>query len=318
MIISFFKSLKISVTVLGALTLLGLAAAPVPAQTAKPPAEKAVVDKQPRRQLILGNKLWTGDFDRMLARRMIRVLVPYSRTLYFNDKGQERGLVADTVRDFERYINKKHQTGKRPVTVYMIPTTRDRLLPDVAAGLGDIAAGNLTVTPERLELVDFVAPEDQKGISEIVVTGPKSAPVEKVEDLSGRRVHVRPSSSYYESLQGLNKRFKEEGRPEAILVLVPDTLEDEDMLEMVNAGLLDAIIVDSWKSRMWGQILPRIRPAREAKLRTGAHTGWAIRKESPKLRATLEDFYYYKYYVAYRLTLEAEEAARKAREQISK
>ncbi|MCU0578111.1 MAG: transglycosylase SLT domain-containing protein [Desulfobacterota bacterium] len=292
MITSLFQSLKISVTVLVALTLLGLTASPATGQTAKPPAEKAVVDKQPRRQLTIGNKPWTGDFDRMLARRMIRVLVPYSRTLYFNDKGQERGLVADTVRDFERYINRQHQTGKRPVTVYMIPTTRDRLLPDVAAGLGDIAAGNLTVTPERLELVDFVAPEDQKGISEIVVTGPKSAPVEKVGDLSGRRVHVRPSSSYYESLQALNKRFKEEGRPEAIPVPVPDTLEDEDMLEMLNAGLLEAIIVDSWKSRMWGQILPRIRPAREAKLRTAGHTGWAIRKESPQLRAALEDFYH--------------------------
>ncbi len=292
MINSLFKSLTVSVTVLLALTFPGLDVSPASAQTVKMPAEKPVIDKQPRRQLILGNKPWKGDFDRMIERRMIRVLVPYSRTLYFNDKGQERGITADTVRDFERYINKKHQTGKRPVTVYLIPTTRDRLLPDVAAGLGDIAAGNLTVTPERLELVDFVAPEDQKGISEIVVTGPKSAPVEKVEDLSGRRVHVRPSSSYYESLQELNKRLKEEGRPEAIPVPVPDTLEDEDMLEMLNAGLLDAIIVDSWKSRMWGQILPRIRPAREAKLRTGAHTGWAIRKESPKLRAALEDFYY--------------------------
>ena len=28
---------------------------------------------------------WKGDFDGMLERRMIRVLVPYSRTLYFND-----------------------------------------------------------------------------------------------------------------------------------------------------------------------------------------------------------------------------------------
>ena len=163
--IRLIKTKKFSYTSIICLILLGLTVPPAFAQTAKPPAEKAVVDKQPRRQLTIGNKPWQGDFDRMIARRMIWVLVPYSRTLYFNDKGQERGLVADTVRDFERYINKKHQTGKRPVTVYMIPTTRDRLLPDVAAGLGDIAAGNLTVTPERLELVDFVAPEDQKGIS---------------------------------------------------------------------------------------------------------------------------------------------------------
>ena len=122
MIIRFIKTVKIPLTVLIGLTLLGFTAPPAPAQTAKPPAEKAVVDKQPRRQLTIGNKPWQGDFDRMLARRMIRVLVPYSRTLYFNDKGQERGISADTVRDFERYINKKHQTGKRPVTIYMIPS----------------------------------------------------------------------------------------------------------------------------------------------------------------------------------------------------
>jgi membrane-bound lytic murein transglycosylase MltF len=289
--IRLIKTKKFSYIRIICLILLGLTVPPAFAQTAKPPAEKPVSDNKPRR-LVLGTKPWQGDFDRMIARRMIRVLVPYSRTLYFNDKGQERGITADTVRDFERYVNRKYQTGKRPITVYLIPTTRDRLLPDVAAGLGDIAAGNLTVTPERLELVDFVAPDDQKGISEIVVTGPKSPPVERAEDLSGRTVHVRPSSSYYESLQELNRRLKEEGRPEAKPVLVPDTLEDEDMLEMLNAGLLDAMIVDSWKARMWGQILPRIRPHREAKVRTGAHTGWAIRKESPKLRAVLEDFYY--------------------------
>jgi membrane-bound lytic murein transglycosylase MltF len=288
----WIKTMKLPLAFFLGLSLLVLPIPPSPAQTAKPPAEKVVVDKQARRQLTIGNKPWQGDFDRMVARRMIRVLVPYSRTLYFTDKGQERGITADTVRDFERYINQENQTGKRPITVYLIPTTRDRLLSDVVAGLGDIAAGNLTVTPERLELVDFVAPDDQKGISEIVVTGPKSPPVERAEDLSGRTVHVRPSSSYFESLQELNRRLKEEGRPEAKPVLVPDTLEDEDLLEMLNAGLLEAVIVDSWKTGMWGQILPQIRPHREAKLRTGAHTGWAIRKESPKLRAALENFFY--------------------------
>src|SRR5574337_1853791 len=52
---------------------------------------------------------WKGDFDGMLERRMIRVLVPYSRTLYFNDKGRERGVTADFVRDFERYVNEKYR-----------------------------------------------------------------------------------------------------------------------------------------------------------------------------------------------------------------
>ncbi|HBD34119.1 MAG TPA: lytic transglycosylase F, partial [Cupriavidus sp.] len=83
------------------ITWSGLAAAATPAIPA--PKEKRLT---PPRQLNLTNKPWTGDFDGMFKHRTIRVLVPYSRTLYFNDRGRERGVTADTVRDFERYINK--------------------------------------------------------------------------------------------------------------------------------------------------------------------------------------------------------------------
>jgi len=102
---------------------------------------------------------------------MIRVLVPYSRTLYYNDKGRERGLTAEAVRDFEQYVNRTLKTGKRPITVYLIPTTRDKLLPKLVDGLGDIAAGSLTVTDERLREVDFVVQTDRGPVTELVVTG---------------------------------------------------------------------------------------------------------------------------------------------------
>ena len=80
----------------------------------------------------------------MLERRAIRVIVPYSRTLYFNDKGRQRGITADFVRDFERYLNEKYakQLRNRPLTIVIIPGTRDRMFQDVANGRGDIAAGN--------------------------------------------------------------------------------------------------------------------------------------------------------------------------------
>src|SRR5258706_16367498 len=118
-----------------------------------PPAgaqEKAKPKATPR-QLSTEVKSWKGDFDAMLERRTLRVLVPYSRSLYYVDKGHERGLTADLVRDYERYLNKKYakQLGRRPLTVYIIPVTRDKLLPNIAAGLGDIAVGNITATDER-------------------------------------------------------------------------------------------------------------------------------------------------------------------------
>jgi hypothetical protein len=48
--------------------------------------EKAPAAAKPR-QLSLPAELWTGDFDQMLERRIIRVLAPYSRTLFYHDKG---------------------------------------------------------------------------------------------------------------------------------------------------------------------------------------------------------------------------------------
>src|SRR5262245_41738549 len=72
---------------------------------------------------------WSGDFDGMLERRTVRVLVPYSRTLYFNDRGAQRGVTADALKDLEVFLNKKHKLKNRPITVVAIPTTRDLLLP---------------------------------------------------------------------------------------------------------------------------------------------------------------------------------------------
>jgi membrane-bound lytic murein transglycosylase MltF len=242
------------------------------------------------RKLSLANKPFKGDFDAMVKRRMIRVLVPYSRTLYYNDKGRERGLTADLVRDFESYVNRTYKTGKRPLTVYMIPTTRDLLLTKLDEGLGDIAAGNLTVTPERQQLVDFVGAADRKPVSELVVTGAIAPRITSVDQLAGMTVDVRRSSSYYDSLVALNERFRSEGKPEVVLKIVPDALEDEDMMEMANAGLIDVLIVDDWKARIWKQVLPKLGVDEHVFVHDGGHLGWAIRKGSPQLAAAAGDF----------------------------
>jgi len=234
-------------------------------------------------------KPWTGDFDGMLERRAIRVLVPYSRSLYFNDRGRERGISADTVRGLENWLNKKFAKplGNRPLTVMVVPRTRDRLLQDVADGLGDIAVGNLTVTEARLRVVDFVSDPNLPGVNEVVVTGPRSPAIANADELAGKTVHVRRSSSYFESLDQLNARLASEGKPAVKLVLVPDALEDEDMLEMLDLGLLEAVVVDDWKGRMWAQVLPRIRVNEQAVLRSGDRIGWGIRKGSPGLSAEI-------------------------------
>lgn len=262
--------------------------------TTAPPAPSAK-SEQARRAPILhtDRSPWIGDFDGMFQRRVIRVAAPYSRSLYYSDKGRERGLAGQLVRDFERYVNAKYakKLGRRPLTVYLVPVTRDQLLPDVASGLADIAVGNLTVTEDRLSVADMVAPDVVPRIQEILVTGPTSPDIANIEALSGATVHVRRASSYYESLVALNERLRRGERASVNIVLVPDSLEDEDMMEMLNAGLLQAIVVDDWKARLWAPVLPKLKLRTDIVLRDGGRPGWAIRKESPLLTAELNDFF---------------------------
>ena len=268
-----------------------LAAADKPAAPAKAASGETAVEQG--RRFALTSKPWKGDFDGMLERRVIRFYVPYSRSLYFIDKGRERGIAADLVREFERWVNRKHAKalGKRPLTVVVVVATRDKLLADLTEGRADIAAGNIKVLDELLKFVDFVAPDEKAVSVEVLATGPASPAIASIDELSGKTVHVREVSSYFLSLTALNERFKKAGKPPARLVKVPDALEDEDMLEMLNAGLLEAMVVDDWKAKMWAQVLTKVKVREDIQLRPKTKMGWGIRKESPKLAAEVNEFY---------------------------
>ena len=273
---------------LAAAPLLVAALASVPAFAADTPAPAA-----DERRLSLAAKPWKGDFDGMFERRVIRIYVPYSRSLYFVDKGKERGIAAYLIREFERSINRKYakQLGKRPLTAFVVVATRDKLRADLLDGRADVAVGNIKVLDELQKDVDFVAPDETAASTEIVATGPASPAIASIEDLSGKTVHVRKVSSYFLSLTALNERFRKERKPEVKIALLPDALEDEDLLEMLNVGLLQAIVVDDWKAKAWAQLLPKVRVHEDIILRPKTKMGWAIRKHSPKLAAELNAFY---------------------------
>jgi membrane-bound lytic murein transglycosylase MltF len=235
------------------------------------------------------NEKWTGDFDGMVEQQRIRVLVPYSKTFYFLDGADQRGLTYDLLMEFEKYVNKKLKKRVLTVRVVVIPTKRDRLLSSLREGLGDIASGNLTITPERLKLVDF-SDAGFTGVDEIIVTGSKSPQIKTINDLAGKEIHVRASSSYYESLKSLNIVFKKEGKRQIKLVLADEFLEDEDLLEMMNAGLIPMIVIDSHKGQFWAQIFKDITIHPDIRVRTGGQIAWAIRKNSPQLKKVINDF----------------------------
>ncbi len=246
-----------------------------------PLAEESVVDS------LLEPAL--GDLDAMVERRRIRALVPYSRTFYFLDGPQPRGLAYEMLTAFERHLNKTLKTGRVKVRVTSVPVRRDQLIPYLEQGRGDIVVGNLTVTPRRLERVDFCNPV-LSNVSEILVTGPGVTAPDSVQGLSGMTVHVRESSSYYASLVRLNRDLERAGRAPVKLRIADERLEDEDLMEMANAGLVPALIVDSHKAALWAEVLPDVSMHPEIAVRERGQIAWAIRHGSPKLKAAVNAF----------------------------
>lgn len=232
---------------------------------------------------------WTGDLDGMVERRVIRVLTVYGLPRYFLDGPQERGVTYELFKQFEDFINQRLDKGHLKVHVVLIPVARDELIPGLIEGRGDIAAAGLTITPERDALVDFSDPLT-KEVREVLVTGPAAPSIATIEDLSGREIGVRASSSYRSSLEALNQRFAEHGLAPVVIQDVSEALEDEDLLEMVSTGLLPWAVMDDYKARAWTQVFDTLVIRDDIVLRAAGRIGHAFRENSPLLRAALNEF----------------------------
>jgi membrane-bound lytic murein transglycosylase MltF len=253
------------------------------------PANASASDQNPDQAPIFTHQEWKGDFNAMVERDHIRALVVYSKTFYFLDKAQQKGITHDVLMQFQKFINEKLKKKHIKVRVLFIPVARDRLLPDLMEGRGDIAVANLTITPERQKQVDFSDPL-MTGVNELIVSGPSSPKISSIDDLSGKEIHVRKSSSYYQSLQTLNDRFQKEGKETAKIVAADENLEDEDLLEMLNAGLIPLVVMDSHKAKFWVQIFDKVMVHDDVAVSSRGNIAWAFRKNSPELEAVINEF----------------------------
>jgi membrane-bound lytic murein transglycosylase MltF len=287
------KSSSFSFLILcGLLSSCGSGEAPAeapPVETAVEEIEPAPEPEPPPPGLAPFVAPWKGDLDGMVERRLVRIVTVHSPVQYFIDKGRELGITYESARAFETQLNEKLGTGHVKVHVLVMPVPRDELIPRLLAGQADIAAATLTITPERLQQVDFSDPT-AKGVSEILVTGPGSAGVSGVDALSGMEVHVRASSSYAEHLKAINQRFASQGKAPVNVVSADEHLEDGDLLEMVAAGLIPATIADSFMVDLWVQVFPAMKPHPDVAVATDGEIGWAFRKSSPQLKEAVNAF----------------------------
>ena len=230
-----------------------------------------------------------GDLDMMLERGEIRVLTTFTLGSYYIDRGRQRGGIYEMIRRLEDYVRVTLGEPAARMKVTIIPVRRDQLLPYLVEGFGDIAFANLTVTPERSEIVDFSVPFSNK-VRELLVTGPGAPVIKSVKDLAGKEIVVPRASSYYESIAKLNQKFVADGLLPIKVTESDPRLEVEDILEMMNAGLFQITVADEHRLSLWSRIFDKIVVHEDIVFRDHASIAMAMRQQSPQLKELLDDF----------------------------
>jgi membrane-bound lytic murein transglycosylase MltF len=258
------------------------------------PAPTPPVDSSSRAasidQLIrLASQRWAFDLDSLIARRVIRVLVTPNQMTYFVDGARQRGSAYEAVHAFEQELNRTLGTKVLQVECVFIPVSRGELLTRLADGRGDLAVGLIQPTPEQQRRIDFSMPV-YTGVREVVVTGPGAAPIGTLEDLAGREVYVRPSSSYAEHLRALNGRWLAPGRAAILIRPADENLEDGDILDLVNAGILPITVVNAADAEVYASLMPALTVREDLEVASGGSYAWALRKGTPELRQAVDHF----------------------------
>ncbi len=250
-------------------------------------AEPESSELNPLRQL--NNRRWTGDLDELIEHRVVRILTVHSPGRFYLEEGRGRGIVAEMAKRYEDFLNKELGNGHVKVFALVVPVARDQLIPALLEGRGDLISAGLTITEDRKELVDFSIPAS-KPLNEILVTGPSAPEVKTLEDLAGETVYVREDSSYYESVEKLSAELEGKGLAPIRIKELPGALEDDDLIEMVNAGLLPWAVVDDYKPTLWKDVFANLTVRDDLVFREGGRIAWAMRKDSPDLKKSIDAF----------------------------
>ena len=270
-------------------TLIVMGAVAVEAQT--PTAVTSAEDKSAS----AGTNLWapfglhTDDLDAMVKRRNIRALVLINPIGFFYDNGQPMGIMYDALSALQTYVNQKFKTGALQIQVSFIPVRPDQGEAALTQGVGDFVAYSLVVTPERQQQVAFTVPLETNA-QQVLITGPKFGTVTSLDDLGGKEIYANPLTVQYQALQELNDKLQKAGKPLIVIKPADKYLLEDDLIQMVNAGLLPATVAEASRAKLWAQVLHHLTVHSNLVLASGEQTAWALRKNDPQLKKLLDEF----------------------------
>jgi membrane-bound lytic murein transglycosylase MltF len=231
----------------------------------------------------------TGDLDEMLKARNIRALVEINPISFFYSQGKPKGVTYEALEELERVVNQKFKTGTLKVKVTFIPLPPDELGPALTQGIGDLVAQGVIITPERQEKYAFTTPILQN-VNQIIVTGSELANANSFDDLVGKDIYVNPLAVSYENLKKISDERVKQGKAPLSIKAADKNLMDDDLIEMVNAGLFPATVAMEQRANLWTQVLPNLKPHPQMAVTSGGQLAWVMRNNNPQFKSLMDDF----------------------------
>ena len=231
----------------------------------------------------------TGDLDDMMKQRKIRALITINPISFFYVQGKPAGVAFEALQELERFVNEKYKTGALKVSVTFIPLRPDQLEAALTEGLGDVIAQGVIITPAREQRVAFTIPI-QRNVAQIVVTGKDVPAGSGFDDLGGKPIYANPVTVAYDNLNRISEDRQKAGKPPLTIKAADKALMGDDLVQMVNAGLIPATVAFKARSELWAKVLPNIEPHPDMVVASGVDTGWVVRKNNPELKKLLDEF----------------------------
>lgn len=268
-------------------TLMGAAGEAQTQTTAPLPPEKQSNSAGATVQAPYG--YYTDDLDGMVKRRTIRALILINPIGFFYDNGQPMGIMYDALEALQAYVNDRFKTGSLKVQVVFIPVRPDQVKLALLQGVGDVVVYSLVVTPEREQQVAFTVPLETN-VKQVVVAGSNFGKVSTLDDLGGKEVYVNPLSPSYQSLQNINDKLRKAGKAQIVIKPADQYLMEDDLIQMVNAGLIPATITSASRAKLWAEVLHHLTVYPDLVVASGEEVAWAVRKDNPKFKQLLDEF----------------------------
>ena len=229
----------------------------------------------------------TRDLASIRRAGVLKVLVNQSRNSSGEVKGEPIGVEYRRLRAFEQYLNSRSPSA-RNLTLKLIPKPKDQLLAALQRGEGDLVApGELLPAHDGLQ-VSPSAPVRADAAGAGGAQGNRR--YTRLEQLSGRTIPLPAGSAAEGAIELVNQRLAQRRMAPIRIEKLDASLAVEDVMEMVQAGILGFTVVEQPIAERWAKVLPKLRVDRHLVLDNRADMAWYVRRDASTLRATIDRF----------------------------